>query len=267
MILCEIIEKNFDVRMNRNEFAYLVLYTNLLFDFNKKYKEKILLVCGRGRPETITLINEVNESSLQISNDIEICDVLSLETKKLSQYDYILSTVPLEKKINNSYYYLNNDISYVPEIEKIIRSDKISYNRVHDYFSEETFASGMKGTARDEIFQEISKKLNMPELVNLFWESEHIISHETLKNVVFLHVTKPVQGNFVFVGLMKKPIIWNKQWAQIVVFVNINDNLQKLFNCYLFLEDSLFRDYVSNSLSKISNFDDFEEQILKKEGI
>lgn len=267
VILCEIIEKNFDVRMNRNEFAYLVLYTNLLFDFNKKYKEKILLVCGRGRPETITLINEVNESSLQISNDIEICDVLSLETKKLSQYDYILSTVPLEKKINNSYYYLNNDISYVPEIEKIIRSDKISYNRVHDYFSEETFASGMKGTARDEIFQEISKKLNMPELVNLFWESEHIISHETLKNVVFLHVTKPVQGNFVFVGLMKKPIIWNKQWAQIVVFVNINDNLQKLFNCYLFLEDSLFRDYVSNSLSKISKFDDFEEQILKKEGI
>lgn len=47
MMISDILEQNFNVRMNKNEFAYLVLYTNLLFSTESRpHGAKILVVCG-----------------------------------------------------------------------------------------------------------------------------------------------------------------------------------------------------------------------------
>ncbi len=216
IVLSKIIEDNFDVSMNYNEFAYLVLYTNLLFDFKNNKDEKILLVCGRGRPETITLLNELNESNLQVSSNIELCDAIDIESKDIGKYDLVASTVPIQKELGIKYEYLENDLCYSQDLIRIIKNHRLSYDKVSKYFNKKHFQFDSKSTARDEVFESVANYLGKQSLAKKFWEAEHMISHETTKGVVFLHTIEPLHESFVQLTILSKPIIWNKQWIQMV---------------------------------------------------
>lgn len=264
VLISSIIEKNFNVKMNKNEFAYLVLYTHLLINYGMVINGKVLLVCGRGRPETITLLNDLNESNSRSLDDVEICNVSSLNNKNLSKYELILSTVPLKIAETFPYYYLEGDVLNAEDIKTIIKKNRVSYKKVKKYFNVKYFNSNLIGSVRDEVFKSIAKQLNMKELVNGFWEAEHIISHETNKGVVFLHLLNPFVTNFIYVGILNKRIIWNKQWAEIVIFVNINQNIEDIYSCYYYLSESLMKEDCLAKVNGVKTFQEFEEIISRK---
>lgn len=239
LLISDLIEQNFNVHMNKNEFAYLILYTNLLFSIQPKYKtksEKILLICGRGRPETITLLNEVNENFSSLSTILELCDVYELDYKDLERYEMIISTVPLDSTMKHPYIYLDGMLSYTDQIQTLIKNNRLNFQKVEKYFSSQYFNGNLKGSVRDEVFKEVTKSFPYgKELMSQFWDGEHIVSHETTRGIVFLHTLKRLPDEFIYIGFLRKPIIWNKQWAQTVIFVNINEGIDQLKLCYDFL--------------------------------
>ncbi len=264
MMISDILEQNFSVRMNKNEFAYLVLYTNLLFSTESRtHNGKILVVCGRGRPETITLINEINENHAALAGSIEICDVSELENHDLHQAELILSTVPLEASYAVPYIYMDGRLSYGEQIQQSIKHNRLSFRKLRQYFSPRCFNGSLKGSVRDEVFREVAKGFdNWKEILAMFWEAEHILSHETTKGVVFLHTLKPLPESFIYIGFLKKPIIWNKLWAQAVIFVNINDDLDSLRLGYDFISE-MINDPREPFSGKLTDYDSLIEVLSK----
>ena len=260
--LVKIIEENFKVKMNKDEFAYLTLYTNLLFDFKNLKKQNILIVCGRGRPETITLLNEINEGYFQNSCNVDACNVYELDNKNIDKYDLLITTVPIMKHFNIPCYYLENDRYYEQEITRIVKANQLSITKVENYLSPKYFNSNIKGTCREEIIEEVSNSINS-KIADLLWEAENIISHETNNNTVFLHTVDPIEEQFIYIGLLKKPIIWKKQWVQFVIFINVYDGIQELYNCYNFINSVVINNLLNSNISKIRSYDDFEKEILR----
>ena len=113
--------------------------------------------------------------------------------------------------------------------------------------------------SRDEVFKEVEKELGIKGLTEQFWEAEHIISHETVNNVVFLHVIEPLAEQIVFFGFLKKPMIWNKQWIQVVVFLNINDNLRQLYEMYGYINDVIMPKWADLIDYKLNDEGDYEK--------
>ena len=254
LMISRIIENKFNVKMNQNEFCYLVLYTNLLFDFKHNTKTKLLLVCGRGRPETVALLNELNESVLYNSCDMKVTDVNSLSFEDLRRYDLVISTVPL-KDINGNtpIYYLSDRLSYMPEIHSILKSFKNNKYGLEEIFNKAIIQNHINACSRDELFKQVEMELKINDLSTELWKNEHIISHETLRNVVFLHVIDPLPTNLIYVGLLKKPMIWNKRWVQAIIFINLNENLQLLYEVYQYANDVVIPkicNYLVNGITK-----------------
>ena len=116
---------------------------------------------------------------------------------------------------------------------------------------------------RDEVFREVAKAFdNWKEILVMFWEAEHILSHETTKGVVFLHTLKPLPESFIYIGFLKKPIIWNKLWAQAVIFVNINGDLDSLRLGYDFISE-MINDPREPFSGKITEYEDLIEVLSK----
>ena len=237
LFIAKIIEERFSVRMNQNEFAYLVLYTNLLFNFNEEDKIRALVVCGRGRPETVTLLNELNESTLNTNYSLEITNTNALNNIDHKNYDLIISTVPIDLKIDCPIYYLSNSVAYTEELNKILKLFSNKKQHISDLMNKAKIKKNIQAYSRDEVFKEVEKELGIKGLTSQFWEAEHIISHETVNNVVFLHVIEPLDEQIVFFGSLKKPMIWNKQWVQIVIFLNITDDLKQLYEMYSYINE------------------------------
>ena len=61
---------------------------------------------------------------------------------------------------------------------------------------------------------------------------------------------------------MKKPIIWNKLWAQAVIFVNINDDLDSLRLGYDFISE-MINDPREPFSGKLTDYDSLIEVLSK----
>ena len=253
LLIAKIIEDRFDVRMNQSEFAYLVLYTNLLFDFTESEKTKALVVCGRGRPETVTLLTELNESELRNNYHVDITNITSLTKQDMRNFDLIISTVPIDSKITLPIYYLTNSLAYIDEITTILKYFSNKQNHISDILDEAVVRENIQAYSRDEIFKEVEKDLGIKGLAIEFWEAEHIISHETNDGTVFLHVIKPLDIQVVYFASLKKSIIWNKQWVRHVVFVNITGNLKALYQLYSYINETFLPKWAVETKKYIKN--------------
>lgn len=103
-----------NVKPNEEEFIALTMHFELSHKRNIKTK-KALLVCNNGISEGITLCRQLTEGSVELEI-VDICSSFQLSFKAESEYDFIISTVPLEG-INK----LTCDLSHVS------RNDYLKY--------------------------------------------------------------------------------------------------------------------------------------------
>ena len=94
---CAVIEQYYNVRVDLNEFGYLLLYFNLAitkFEVNKIIK--IGIFTGRSRPESMMYLNEVREQFPSRKYDIE-------NIQKIQNGDIEgLKKINISKKFDNS---------------------------------------------------------------------------------------------------------------------------------------------------------------------
>ncbi len=106
------IEKWYDIILDENEFAYLVLYFNLAIQKQKvETKKRIVLVCGNGRPEMILMLNQLNERFSNQLSDIVTLDLFHLNTFAFQENDILISTIPLSIDVDIPFIYLQGRFS------------------------------------------------------------------------------------------------------------------------------------------------------------
>lgn len=252
MDINNILERNFDIKMDIGEFAYTVLYTNLLLESSSDSTPRILLACCQGRPEMITILSELDEYAPKLLNHIDFCTLYKLQQKDIHSYDVILTTVPIMQDFGIPTSCIAGKTSYVEQIRKAISSLRAREINLGSLFYSEYILYDVKAVDRDYTIKKIAGQFGTlyEDVYTSLWESERIMSGETENNIAYLHTANPFPKDFILIATLKKPIIWHKQWVQYIVWINLeNQNMVKLSACYDMLSEK-FAETVSSGEQK-----------------
>ena len=263
MDLCRLICEQYGVRMSADEFSYIVMYTNLLLLGRKKSHLNILLVCYHGRGEAAVLMNELSGAIESYFDSLTIRTYADVRTMDLRQYDLVLSTIPAQTHLDVPVVYLSAEPYYRKNLRRIIRSVQRRRIGLEEYLRPDRFLSGLPASDRAAILHQIAAQFPEKECVLAeLNEAESFVSGELSGGIVLLHTRTTLPEKFIFYAGTKKPVIWKKQYAQHIFWVNTPQNdLIALETLYALLRERL-NAVGENGLTRPDGFADFRAWML-----
>lgn len=228
-IAAEIIEQQYQVKMDDNEFGYLVLYFNVaLRQIEVKVNKRIVLVCGRGRPETILFLNDLSELFQSIISEVEVFDVYQLSPEKLSSTDVVITTIPMPqvKEGVTQIFVRSNVKDYYGQIhEALVNKDYINID-FHEYINKSLFMNNIEVDSKEDclnlIFKHL-KEIGIPSKdLTIFFQNILPYGCEIGNGVVCIRSIYDLPSPFIFTAVLKKEILWNSQYVQVLCIVSLN---------------------------------------------
>lgn len=229
--------KKYDV--NVNEIGYIALHFALALErLHEEIKSKnIIVVCASGAGSSQILLYKLKQKFKNYINNIRVAKLYELLDIDQSEYDYIISTVPITFStkipvINVQYFLAEEDVDLVKNIFTETEND---YFFINKYFKDELFFKDLKGTTKEEILRNmcdaIHKVIDIPsDFYQLVMEREEMASTEFGNNIALPHPIRPItDSTFVAIAMLEKPIKWNKQQVKFVFLISTQkDNTESL---------------------------------------
>ncbi len=212
---CKVIEQFYGVKVDLNEFGYLLLYFNLAitkFETNKQITIGILT--GRGRPEALMYYNEISEHfSSHKYKVVELQD-----HQKSPKVDLIVSTYNLEGKSAIPLIVITSD-HYIEQINQKI--NQIRYNNLNIplYFKEEYCSFNLEGETKEMVLKKLYGELKRKEIIKEIPQEYNQFTDDELGNgIVHLQDSyRIVRKSLCYVCTLKKTIYWNRKIIRILI--------------------------------------------------
>ena len=257
-----IIENIFNIQIDRNEFAYLVLYFHLALNkYFHQTKKRLILVCGYGRVEAVTILNVLNQNFKGLFEDIKICDIGELDHFVFNNHDVIITTIPLIISQHIPIVHIQGKIEdYYQEILSLFKSEHDIQYSIGDYLKPSLYKYGALCKNQAAVFKELFCLLK-----NVFGEEETIkltrdiysLAQEVGNETVCLHSRYDCQQPFIALICLKNQILWEKQQVKYIFFLNMNGETHKEIMHHMY-------QHISNWIetkSKIKNDQKYEKLI------
>lgn len=213
----EIIEQFYHVKVDENEFGYLLLYFNLSILKQQKKRICIGVLCGLGRPESIMYFNEIQESFSP-----EKYEVIYLEKNELSSYqlDLLVTNFNFDYDASTPVYMIHNDL-YLEEIHKKVSDIEYGRSRLSKYFQPENICIDLKGNSKEEVLDNLYQYLIDHDMLRKMPGNEQKLKEDELGNgIVHLQdLYRFLRKEMCFVAILKHPVIWNKNTVRFLVII------------------------------------------------
>ena len=228
--------------MSDSEISYLALHFALALEKKKENNKKnIIIVCASGAGSSQILLYKIKTKFRDYLDQVLVTEAYKLPTIDQSAYDFILSTIPLPFKtsipvIQVQYYLNEEDITHLEQV--LIKNDKDS-EFIQRCFREELFFPSIKAKTKEEalsfMIDQINKIHPLPEnFKKLVLDREKVASTEIGNRVATPHPVQLVMDDtFVAVGILDKPIKWEKQQVKFIFLLCIKketDEALTIFN-------------------------------------
>lgn len=229
--------------VNVNEVGYIALHFALALErYNEKTKSKnIIVVCASGAGSSQILLYKLKQKFKNYINEAKVAKVYELLNIDQSKYDYIISTVPITFEtsipiINVQYFLDDEDIELV---SNIFTDSEKEFSFIDNYFKEELFFKDLIGDTKEEVIKnmcfKINKVMGVPgDFYRLIIQREEMAPTEFGNSIAMPHPIKPMTNEtFVAIGILKKPIKWDKQQVKFVFLISTKKDGQEslsLFN-------------------------------------
>lgn len=222
------------------ECAYFALLFAMKLEEGKETRKKlrVLLICATGKIGSQFLKYRLEE---EFAKDIEAVDMKSIYEQDgidFSAYDYILTTVPIDKSLPVPVV-LVRDFFNQEELIKV-RSGLCSvrgYGEIQKYFRKELFFGNVPveegEDAKEGVIRWMCGKIKeVEELPEDFFAQ--VMEREKLGGTDFGNlaaVPHPLKGgwkkNLICVGILERPVLWNRNQVQLVVLANTAETASK----------------------------------------
>lgn len=240
-----------NTHVSEDEISYFALHFVLALERLKEEHDTfdVLIVSSVGKASSQLLSYQMQKKFHKQINSIRLIEKHMLDEINVANYDLIFTTIPLNKDFGIPIYSINNllDNNDFQLIEECLSS--ISNKRsIKSILKKELFFSNIDAKTQIEALNEIIKKTSntiaLPnDFINHVIEREKFATTELSNYIAIPHPNKSVtKDTFVSIGILKKPILWNKKMIQIIFLFAVKYNDKgDLKNFY----DSLI-DFVNN---------------------
>ena len=191
--------------------------------------------------------------------------MIGLKDFDFSKVDYVFSTVPINLKLPIPIVYISNFLKSDDIINVKNTFESLNRNIILDYYKEEMFTTDIKGDTKEEIIknicEEIKKYKSIPDnFYELVMKREQLAETDIGNLVAIPHPIEVVtKDTFVYVAVLDKPILWQKNNVQVVFLISVSNKNDDLKNFYEYTINFLLNE---NSVKKLIENKTFENLIF-----
>jgi len=255
----------YNKNLSEDEIGYIAINLALALERQRKNinKKTVLLICSTGKGSAELLAYTYKETFGEYLKELITCSVYDLEDIDFSKIDFVFTTVPINMKIpvpvQQVEYFLEE--SNIREIKKIFTLEEDE--NVLIYYDKNLFLKDIDLKSKEEILEymvnHIKKYRKIPKnFLTSVKKREKLGITEFGNKIVMPHPDKTLtEETFVCVGILKKPVIWEKREVQVIFLVSVSKNKdKKLKNFYKVTAKFLLDKKSINRLIKTGNYDE-----------
>lgn len=270
IFLAKRVEEHFGVRINEDEIGYLTVHLGVCQPPDRNRK-KALVLCNYG-VGTSQMILERMQKELTEINIVGVYPVRYLSIAMQKEVDFIISAVPVETDTGDKPLIVEENLlgarSYDRLKEKIWRTINIG-NELLSFFAPSCFVR-LKGTDRFRIIEELSALM----------KETYQLSDDVLEKVVQRELTSATdignlvavphmlsKGDFqsgIAVGILDRPILWEKEMVQLVFLACFNQADARSAPVFRTLYKLMKSKDTVEQMTEAGSFDEFVKILSRK---
>ncbi|MEI0698835.1 PRD domain-containing protein [Brachyspira intermedia] len=262
-----ILKDYYNKDISEDEIGYLALLFQIGLEETVESinKMNILIVCGSGKTTSNLLVTKYRKEFNDYIENIYAADLIGLKDFDFSKIDYVFSTVPINLKLPVPIVYISNFLKSDDIINVKNTFESLNRNIILDYYKEEMFTTDIKGETKEEIIknicEDIKKYKNIPDnFYELVMKREQLAETDIGNLVAIPHPIEVVtKDTFVYVAVLDKPILWQKNNVQVVFLISVSNKNDDLKNFYEYTINFLLNE---NSVKKLIENKTFENLIF-----
>lgn len=236
-----ILKEYYQSEISEDEIGDLAVIFELALEQqeNERQKFSILIVCASGKSSSRLLEYKYSREFKDYLEEIYVCNLYELELFDFNKVDYVLTTVPISIRVPVPILEISTFLqeSDVAAVKKLFEKDSKAFLR--QYYRPELFFTDMKGNSRDEVLQELCRRIQkVKDIPDEFYTS--VLRREELSptdygNLVAIpHPDKVFnERTFVAVAILEEPVFWFRQKVQIIILTAVgrieDSNIQKFY--------------------------------------
>ena len=266
-IVAKKLKEEFKVVLDEDEIGFIAMHFGAAFERRKGTSGKrICIICHYGIGTSQLLAEKLKQRISDITI-VGTYPVRYLDIALKQDIDYIVSTVKLDK--NNfkvPMLYIENVFSddIVNELHQVFHEKEEKRKIFKEVFNKEAFFKINAETSKDAIKQ-IGKAMKSKgfiddEVISMVLEREKMSSTDIGHLVAIPHtILEGCYKSIIGVGVLEKPIMWNKEEVQLIFMVCFNKSESYNFPVFKYLYNFIQDEGEVRRALKFFNFDKLME--------
>lgn len=265
VIMCDYLSKKYGYMIVEEEISVFAnfLHYSMLVNRNSDERRNVCLVYYKGKNNTLIPKQQVQNYFGKYISLIESKEYYELSEENEKQYDLILTDMPRSRfKLNIPIIQVMNNfnLSERKSIQYLLSNKGMKLYYLHQAFNSNLFVKSINADTREEVIEYMSMK--MSESVKITTGLKAMVLHRELlsstergNNVSIMHSLFPASEKAVImIGVLKKPILWDRELVQLVFLVANGKEENKMFIYIEWLQALARQMNFVHEMLKVNNF-------------
>lgn len=237
-ISSDIIEKHTHQKLSMSELAFFAILFHTVIHNQHIRKKKVLLLCGLGGGYEDCISCQILERFENQINIVKTSQYYKLPDEDLSQYDIVISTVPIHRNLSIPHINISQ-LMTSDDLDKI--DNHLSYlfkkNKLETLFLPQFYKANVFAKDKNDIAKEFYNILNIQyplikkSFINNLPSKEYSQLFYCNNNIGILKLNKPLNNNNILaVLIIPKGICWDQYSLKIIILFSCADYNHYIFN-------------------------------------
>jgi len=224
-----VLQKHYRKDISEAEIGYFALIFQLALEKDKiGPSSDILVVCSTGKGSSRLLKYKYQSEFSEYLRSIYVCDLIELEHFDFKAVDYVFSTVPITMEVPVPIVEVGTFLEEddIPKITRTLRRGN-SRGVIERYYTPERLLTKVGGKTKEDILRLLCSVIQRQEKVDenfyeLVIEREFFAQMDYGNYIALPHPNHIAsEETFVYVAVLKEPVIWNRLPVQVILLVSI----------------------------------------------
>ena len=238
---CIPIRRAYGKKVSDDEMGYFAILIEMALSYTQKeLKQKnILLVCGTGRTSAQFMKFQLQKEFENNIGDIKLCNIFELQNIDFKKYDYVFSTVAIDSEIPLPIVMIH-DFPNEKEMNQLHKQiNGVDNTFLTQFYRSDRFFAHVRGSDKKTVIHDLCKQVERNYKLPKGFE-ESVMKREMLGSTDFGNLVaiphtldRLMNETFVAVGILEKPILWERNEVQLIVLTSIgnseDENVQRYY--------------------------------------